>query len=66
MGKSAEGEKITIAPQSPGRPKPEQIAPGKPNPGPDPRKPGKRPPAKGDPAYNPDVRPAVPKRPPQR
>ena len=52
---------ISIGSAPPVSPKPPQQFPGKP----DPSKPG-RCPAKGDPAYNPDV-PKVPKRPlPQR
>jgi hypothetical protein len=55
---------ISIGPRPPASPKPPQRFPAKP----DPSKPGKRP-AKGDPAYNPDVThpPNTPRRPlPQR
>ncbi len=54
--------KISIGPRPGTGPKMPHQFPGKP----DPTEPGTRPPAKGDPAYNPDVVPAPPKRPPQR
>ncbi len=54
--------KISIGPRPGNGPDMPHQFPGKA----DPTKPGKRPPAKGDPAYNPDVVPAPPKRPPQR
>jgi hypothetical protein len=55
---------ISIGPRPSRGPKLPHQFPGKPD---DPTKPGKRRPAKGDPAYNPDVTPANPKRPlPQR
>lgn len=42
---------ISIGPEPQNPPKPPTQFPGKP----DPQNPGTRPPAKGDPAYNPDV-----------